>query len=155
MPEPSLHRIRLAGPWQCQFIPGEPDADSRSATIAFTLGRFDTGPSSDELPCPGQLAMHRSFRCPTGLSSRHRVWLVVDVEPTVAQIVLNNRALTDCRCDPIASTDTLSGQRFEITSLLQPQNRLTIRLDVRSPEELNDWRACSDRVPASLEIASD
>ena len=144
MPEPSLHRIRLRAPWQCQFSPRDPDPVDPLPPIEFSIRRSSDWQSWRHLPCPGQLTVGRSFRRPTGLSSSHRVDLIVDVGLGGFEIDLNGQSLTDCRDPSAVGDDFPLGQRYEITSILEHQNRLRIRLDLETSSGLEDWMVNED-----------
>jgi hypothetical protein len=95
------HVIRLRGPWDFQPLGAE-----FQGSVRFT----------------------RRFHHPTGLDATSRVALVIDDVDWQAEVSLNDCLLGTVVCSQ--SVESPNGQhcpaRFDITTLLLPQNRLSI-----------------------------
>lgn len=116
-----MHRIKLQGPWEfhplCSVptVPGVPLP--APGTVKFPaawqdfLGDFR-----------GRTRFIRPFNCPTNLDAHERVCLVLDGVGGSAVIRLNQQSVGQI------STPQHTA-RFDISSLLQPHNRLEIEID--------------------------
>ncbi len=129
------HVIRLRGPWEYEPL-------ARFATLSD--GRVDVKndglPPSGiiELPADwgkvlgaefqGRVRFTRRFRCPTGLSPTLHVWLIIDDVDWQAEVTLNESLLGKVAHSdsPEPSQELQCPARFDITTLLSPQNKLSI-----------------------------
>jgi len=148
------HSIRLRGPWQCEPLAFAEIAVDGS--MIWTDTDLPT-PAAIELPGDWSAALGRDFRgiarltrrfgLPTGLSSSSRVWLTLEEVAGTAAVALNTHALGSTASEddslrfreslanlPQRLASTLKGSpqfcpaRWDVTSLLQPRNELTIDL---------------------------
>jgi hypothetical protein len=129
------HVIRLRGPWNYEPL-----------ARFVTLPDGSAGTTNTELPpagvielpadwgivlgadFQGRVRFTRRFGCPTGLDSTSCVWLVIDDVDWQAEVSLNDHSLGTAVCSQ--SVDSQSAlkcpARFNVTSHLSPQNRLSI-----------------------------
>jgi hypothetical protein len=137
-----MHTIRLRGPWQLEPV------------FRYVL-RADGGLErhDDQLPAAAKLQMPadwsaafggdylgrvryvRPFNAPPGLQPDERVWLVVEPQRSAARVMLSEETLG-------MVSDSGAAQRFDITHLLSPHNRLEIFVD--HPAVVDGWSAATD-----------
>src|SRR6266404_1505748 len=123
------HRIRLRGPWDCEPL-------ARLAFDADGTARETDGPLPAKtrmtIPCrwgegrlgdfSGRVRFRRSFGWLANLAPHERVWLTFGGVDGSAEVCFNGRLLGTHR-DPVAPFE------FEVTSLLQPRNELTVLVE--------------------------
>jgi hypothetical protein len=142
------HTIRLRGPWEYQPL-------ARAVLLAdgsVSLDERDL-PAGDTIVLPadwgeilgsdfrGLVRFTRRFTQPTGLDATTRVWLMIEDVDWQGTVALNGQQLghiqlaetSPAPCLPVAPSlrpaippPTSCPARFDITSLLQPRNELTI-----------------------------
>ena len=124
------HRIRLRGPWNCQWLdpsgetsaagtpsdrPGKPTGDS---------GRVNLPAGWQELVGRGvgcRLRLTRRFGRPTNLDADERVVLVFEDVVGLARIELNGQRLGEILPNQARA-------EFDVTSRLDENNRLTVEM---------------------------
>jgi hypothetical protein len=120
------HQIRLRGPWECEPLArlafdahgSTQEADGpvpakRRVTIPCRWGEGGLGDFS------GRVRFNRRFGWLANIAHHERVWLTFGGVDGSAEVCLNGRLLGTHR-DPVASFE------FEVSSLLQPRNELTV-----------------------------
>jgi hypothetical protein len=123
------HRIRLRGPWDCEPL-------TRLAFDAHGSAHETDGPLPAKrrmtLPCrwgeggfgdfSGRVRFLRRFGWLANVAPHERVWLTFGGIDGSAEVCLNGRALgtLEARTAPF---------EFEVTSLLQPRNELTVTVE--------------------------
>jgi len=120
----SVHKIRLAGPWEwlpvgsssaaerCERRPCQlpfPEAPAPDSSLAVSEGTQILQP----------VWLFRRFHCPTGIDESVRVLLAVEVLHGVVQLQLNGADIVPHSADDV-------GVRFDVTSSLKPFNELGI-----------------------------
>jgi hypothetical protein len=129
------HVIRLRGPWDY-----EPLARFATQPDGSTSVTNEKLPHSGVIELPadwgsvlganfqGRVRFTRRFHRPTGLEATSRVWLVIGDVDWQAEVSLNDYVLGTAVCSQ--SSDTQQAikcpARFDITTVLSPQNRLSI-----------------------------
>jgi hypothetical protein len=137
------HSIRLRGPWQYQPLARfetQADGTQRETTDDLPPGGdlvlpADWGAVLGREFC-GTVRFSRVFHRPTGLAAASKVWLIVEDVHWRARVALNDRLLGEVICSRATASEPASElhrcpSRFDVTSLLEPHNRLSI--DVTSP----------------------
>lgn len=148
------HSIRLRGPWQCQPLASAEIAADGS--VIWTDTEVPP-PGVIELPGDWSAALGAHFRglarltrrfgLPTGLSRSSRVWLTMDEVAGTAAVALNAHPLGSTAdgddslrlheslanlpqrfASVLQSTPHPCPARWDVSSLLQPRNELTIDL---------------------------
>jgi hypothetical protein len=130
---PTVHTIRLAGPWGCQpFARYELDEAGRHRETTENLppaGRL-TMPADWSSVCGagfrGRVLLRRRFHWPTRLMPRERVWLVLDEVCGSAQVWLNDQSLGDVEA-------RAAPWEADITELLEPTNVLIAEVSHSGP----------------------
>jgi len=167
------HRIRLAGPWDCEVLAEVAGAESSKPRRAEDRGFEDsapaTHPSRVTMPCrwrdwglgdfAGTVRFTRRFGYPGRIDEYERVWLTIAAVAGRAAVCLNGTALGQCEgpCE------------FAVTQLLRERNLLRVdiegsdgdaglcgevALEVRRTAFLRNLRvAASDRLHVSGEVA--
>lgn len=106
-----MHSIRLRRPW---IRKSTPSSLAETVDVPDLTGGFPHG-----------VVYERRFNCPTGLSSDDHVELFVErASGAQVGIVLNGTEVFDGR-----PTQIVYPLRVDITSLLQPTNQLSVRLE--------------------------
>jgi len=124
-----MHTIRLRGPWQLEpvfrYVLRADGGYDRHADGLPEAARMkvpaDWGAvlGNDFL---GRVRYVRTFHAPPGLQFDERVWLVVEPQRSEARVVLLEDTLGVVRADG-------PPQRFDVTHLLGPRNRLEVFVD--------------------------
>ncbi len=123
------HVIRLRGPWQYEPL-------ARTVLLPNGTTREEPGtlPPSGKTEVPadwgeklgadfrGRVRFTRRFGLPTGLSSAHRVDLVIERVVSFGSAALNGESLGDL---PIGG----GPYRFDVTARLRPRNELGIEVE--------------------------
>lgn len=133
-----VHTIRLAGPWQVDWVGPE---DVPPATLAVDHGTFPIDWPAIFGDVCGTARFQRKFNRPTGLSEGTRVWLSVPDYCGMLTVELNGRVLA------ILPENELPVQ-LDVTGSLQLHNRLVLEVTA-------DGASCSQRhlaEPVKLEI---
>lgn len=131
------HRIRLRGPWQCEFPtpPGQPNLRGESTADSPSPGQ------TIKMPCLwteagladfcGRVRFRRRFGVPRKLDDFERVWLTLSGAKPGAEISLNGRlhGLFDGKADAL---------EFDVTQALQERNELVIELE-KKDETSGPW----------------
>jgi hypothetical protein len=110
---PTLHRIRLLGPWELRT----PTMEGR-LTIPTTLhnGGYPTA--------HGQVSLYRRFGQPTNRNADESIWLVFTGVVGTMSVTLNDMPL---------GTLAAPGE-FAITTLMRERNQLTVTFPAATPE---------------------
>jgi hypothetical protein len=137
------HSIRLRGPWHHQPLArfeAQADGTQRETTDNLPPGGdlvlpADWGAALGREFC-GIVRFSRVFHRPTGLEASSKVWLIVEDVHWRAQVTLNDRLLgavigSLATASQPASELHRCPARFDVTTLLEPHNRLSI--DVTGP----------------------
>jgi hypothetical protein len=142
---PSLHVIRLRGPWEYEPL----------ERLLLSAGGT-TVPASSPLPAPGRIIMPadwgqtlgndfrgrvryvRRFGRPTNLAADQRVWLVCDGADLRGTASLNGRPLGDVDGYRVPS-------RFEVTTRLEERNELAIVVELPPLDYSAEQAARPDR----------
>ena len=132
------HRIRLAGPWQIDWVGPE---EVPSTTLATASGSFPANWRTLFGEVYGTARFSRRFGRPTGLDEGTRVWLSIPNYSGMLSVELNERVLA------ILPEDELP-VRFDITDSLRSSNRLI--LEVTAGPEIPT--GAGRREPVQLEI---
>ena len=111
-----VHKIRLAGPWQCQQ-PSEPPVTWRTVTLPFPL------PTSDR-----STTLKRRFHSPTGIDSKTSIEVAVFVTAASAFVRLNGQVLEKASTAELPDEPAGHITAFDVTSRLQPFNELEVEL---------------------------
>ena len=116
------HRIRLRGPWECEPIArpaGAPDAAPLPPKVTMTLPcRWGEGGLKG---FAGKLRYQRRFGWPGRLDAGEHVWLTFGGVETAAEVWLNG--------SHVGRRETAGHLEFEVTSLLQVRNQLTVEVE--------------------------
>jgi hypothetical protein len=144
----NFHTIRLRGPWEYQplaratlLADGSVSLDERDLPAGGTIALpADWGETLGN-DFRGLVRFTRRFAQPTGLDAATRVWLVIEDVDWQGTVTLNGHWLGQVQlaqpfrapCLPVSPSllpslpsPTSCPARFDITSLLQPRNELTI-----------------------------
>jgi len=145
------HWIRLRGPWEVEWM-APPPGERASADVATGRVRLPTAWSELFGDRGGTARFSRRFQQPTNLDADERVLVTLSEVRCKVTALLNGSPVSPLTLpvgDPESAPgdDTLS---FEITSLLQPTNRLTLELMVEDPEKHE--KPCGLWRPVLLEI---
>ncbi len=121
------HRIRLAGPWESQFIgtDGQPDDEVIRCELPFTL------PESQR---ESGVLLTRRFHRPTGIDDTTILRIVLQSSERPAAVRLNGTDIAECRARPDAEF------AFEITGQMAEFNLLGVLLrpaESAAPTTLN------------------
>jgi hypothetical protein len=132
------HRIRLRGPWQCEFPtspPRQPNVRGESMADSSSPGQ------TIKMPClwmdarladfTGRVRFRRRFGVPRKLDDFERVWLTLSGAKPGAEVSLNGRLLDL----PDGKADALE---FDVTQALQERNELVIELE-KTDETGGPW----------------
>ena len=87
------------------------------------------GPWQSQSLAGGMLRFERRFHQPTGLDAASRVWLAIAEADSQARIELNGQFLGE------VDSGSHAPARFEITSLVKPQNLLSVSVTSPRPDE--------------------
>ncbi len=132
----SIHRIRLAGPWEVV-------ADAGNKRVKMPAGWQEVLGSY----C-GSAIFKRSFNSPTGLQNQ-RLYIVLPATHCRGSVWLNNVLLGEFNDEKTDSQNESQAEtKFEITSLIQQHNQLKIEL-ICQPQLHPECGLCS---PVILEI---
>jgi hypothetical protein len=117
--EPSPHRIRLRGPWQCEPLARRDSTAPLPAPCQMMMPcRWGDGGLGD---FAGRVRFRRRFGLPTRLDPQEHVWITFAGIAGEAEISLNGQ--------PLGSWTGNEGPLgFEITGLLQARNELTVEV---------------------------
>ena len=139
MPDSTAHEIRLAGPWQVDWVGPE---DVPPDTIAVENSTFPVDWEKLFGEVAGTARFTRRFNRPTGLTRETRVWLAIPDYCGMLSVELNQKVLA------ILPEEDLP-VRLDITHALAPHNRLVLEV-TSGPErcETENHR----RLPVHLEI---
>lgn len=119
---PAVHRshaIRLVGPWRVAWLPSSGAAADRQLERTVRLPASWRELFGD---VAGRARFERRFNRPTGLSTAHRVSIVLEEVAGRVQVALNGEALS-------AASDPRGRQVFDVTPRLQPHNQLMVELE--------------------------
>jgi hypothetical protein len=108
-----MHIIRLGGPWQ--LFSAVADSEAIETTVPG-----DWSVLGADFPGPARFV--RKFGLPTNLT-QERVSLVIERVHAWASIALNGNFLGN-------QTDEEAARKYDITSLLQPRNEISIVLEL-------------------------
>lgn len=124
----SLHRIRLAGPWEFQYL-----TETGEIATAGTVHKCQLPfPSEPGIVADHGVLLRRRFHEPTGIGARTTVTVTVEIQDGIPQLSLNGRILTgveDSEFTKLASSGVTSQWRFDVSGLLKPYNELQVRLN--------------------------
>ena len=154
---PPGHSIRLHGPWEpTAFIAQEPGliadlSQSVASTSTNTLATRGSDCRACKLQIPqgwpewwtntgfAAVRLERRFGLPTGLDPDQEVWLVIEASQLAIAVGLNQVELGDL---------TIAQNRFEcsVRTLLQPRNRLSLKIPAAFPESSIRNRAASGQI---------
>ncbi len=120
----SVHKIRLAGPWE--WLPvGSPNAaesrERKPCQLPFPEASTPAAASA-VMEATGVLQpvwLFRRFHCPTGIDESIKVLLAVELRHGVVQLQLNG-------ADIVRHSAVADSVRFDVTSSLKPFNELGI-----------------------------
>ncbi|MEJ7590854.1 MAG: hypothetical protein WKF77_04845 [Planctomycetaceae bacterium] len=123
------HRIRLAGPWESQFIgdDGQPVGEVIRCQLPFTL------PESKR---ESGVLLTRGFHCPTGIDDTTTLRIVLQASETPNAVRINGKDIAECavRLD--------SEFAFEVTGRIEAFNQLSVL-----------FKSAEDELPAALNTA--
>lgn len=122
----SVHRIRLKGPWQFEWIG---DAPAASGSDWQHSGRVKMPAEWSAIfgPAAGTVRFRRRFHRPTNLDDDERVWIVFDALGGTGTVLVNGAKLGEL-------VTSATPQRFDMTAELQPSSELIVELTY-SPAE--------------------
>ena len=127
-PDVEPHIIRLRGRWNFEPLARTVLlADGTTSVEPGSLppaGRAQLPANWDEVlgrDFRGRVRFSRHFHCPTGLTSRHRVYLVTESFNGFGEVKLNGRLL---------GLLTLAHHRFDITAQMVQRNELSIEIEM-------------------------
>jgi hypothetical protein len=154
---PTLHQIRLCGPWGCQplarFSRDKAGNITESAADLPAAGRV-TMPSTWAPVCGadfcGRVRFRRRFHWPARLTSRERVWLIFDGIRGNAEVWLDDHNLGRFPGAP-------PPRQFDITDILEPTNVLLVEVATPHEDLLEDppaVGACGVTGEVRLEVRS-
>ena len=112
----AVHKIRLAGPWQCHQ-PSESSATWTTVTLPFHFATSD-----------GCKTLKRRFHSPTGIDSTTSIMVAVSLNNASAFVRLNGQLLEKACVAELASDATGDITAFDVTGRLQPFNELEVEL---------------------------
>ena len=124
------HRIHLAGPWE--WLPNghteEGNCVIQTCQLPFAVSTIDGS------KCSGTL--RRKFHCPTGLSEKSSVMIVIECN-SEASVSLNGQRLKAVTPSTINSGVDSATQRidFDVSKLLTPFNELCVCLLPLTPNQ--------------------
>lgn len=123
MSNDSLHRIRLAGPWE--LIWGENGSNRARIQLPSDASAIPDG-------AIGDVVYRRAFHAPTGLSANTSVWLEFPIKPV------------DVRLDEQPCLIDATSQRCDLTGRLSEFHMLAV--SVRCPPGLTEpvWLVISE-----------
>jgi hypothetical protein len=109
--EPSVHRIRLRGPWQVRPHADGVPAGSMSVPVTLRDGGW--------AGFAGRVSFYRRFGRPSKLGSKETVWLVFERIVGRADVRLND--------EPLGALD--EARSFDVTGRLAARNSLEVIVD--------------------------
>ncbi len=114
---PSVHRIRLQGPWEWA-VP------TPLSTQAWTWNRVRLPDDWNRLPVmAGAVWFRRRFHTPTGITPTDQIRVAITTTQRTSTVILNGQALS--ALPPLAS-DEIPVLRYEITKAITERNLLEI-----------------------------
>lgn len=139
-PSTSLHRIRLKGPWEFEWLGGPPIA-------APATGRVTMPADWETLfgATAGRAVFRRRFHCPTNLEPDDRVWLVFDGVGGEGTVAINGEFVGRLQTSE-------QPQRLDVADRLQPFNEATVELAFDPAADANPGGLYA---PVAIEIESD
>lgn len=113
----TVHRINLKGPWEYEWVEGVLAAD------VTNTGRVKMPADWQAFfgPVAGTVRFRRRFHRPTNLDADERVWIAFGGVGGTGTVDMNGTRLG-------AIESSLEPQRFDVTSLLQPNCELFVEL---------------------------
>lgn len=147
-----MHRIQLKGPWEYRPISGSNTTEATAGAMDHPLTLV---PELIELPAPGTIKFpaswdvflgafrgtvefRRPFNCPTNLSAKERVDLVLDGVGGDADVKINGVYLGDI-------PNSTGRGRFDVTRYLRLHNeiRVTVTRTLATPDPCGLWGTVS------------
>lgn len=127
--QPSIHRIRLQGPWEWAVPTPSPE-------LAWTWNRLRLPDEWDRLPVlQGPAWFRRRFNAPTGITPTDRLYVAITTDKTLSSVHLNGEPLPR---HPSSGTNGDQVIRYEMTQALAARNLLEIFFgEGISPPELD------------------
>jgi len=109
------HRIRLAGPWESQFIgeDGKPVGEVNRCGLPFAM------PESQR---KSGVLLTRGFHCPTGIDDKTRLRIIVQASERPVALRINGTEIAEC---PAGSDVEFA---FEVTGQMAEFNQLGVLL---------------------------
>lgn len=130
----AVHKIRLAGPWQC-LQPSESPATWTTVTLPFHFATSDR--------CT---TLKRRFHSPTGIDSTTSIMVAVSLNTVSAFVRLNGQLLEKVSVAELAADATGDITAFDVTGRLQPFNELEVELQNSQPAVDATLRAVELRI---------
>ncbi|MDA0284240.1 MAG: hypothetical protein O3B13_11520 [Planctomycetota bacterium] len=155
MRTPPLHRMHLKGPWTYEWLDGPHDSsdgssampESDSPLLTDSRVRMPSSWQSAFGSVSGRVLFRRRFQRPTNLDPNERVHIAFDGLGGQATIAVNGQ-----RIGSLADTkETIS---FDITSLLEVSNELTVELSF-SPGGTSTPGGLIEPVAVEIHLAAD
>ena len=141
----SLHRIRLAGPWEWQAF----TVTSGVAGIGEIHKCQLPFPSEPGIVADHGILLRRRFHEPTGMSAATTVTVTVEIQDGIPQLWLNDRILTgvaESEFTELANSAMTNQWRFDVSGFLKSYNELQVHVIPLRPDSLPRLNA------AALEI---
>jgi hypothetical protein len=107
------HRIRLAGPWEAQFIgdDGQPVGEAIRCQLPFSL------PESQRT---SGVLLTRGFHCPTGINDTTILRIVLQASESPNAVRINGTDITEYAVHPDSEF------AFEVTDRIEAFNQLSV-----------------------------
>lgn len=117
----NIHRIRLAGPWESQFIgdSGQPVGEVIRCQLPFSL---------PESQSQSGVLLTRGFHCPTGIDETTRLRIVLQASECRIVVQINGTNIVECPARLDAEI------AFEITGTLAEFNQLSVLIKTAESE---------------------
>lgn len=133
----SCHRIRLRGPWNLVVHDQEAQSEQRVSVPDSWQNLLGT--------TRGVICLSRRFNCPTRLGDDDQVCLVLSPIPfETVRLLLNEQEI-------VLKSALSEAIRFDVTQLLQPNNRFVMELTIPEDRLQSDY---GDFEGVTIEIQS-